>query len=222
MVTWTNGFIANLPELVTATIIDAATQTALTASADAFIDAYNTANNEFTRTRATIYIKNEKKADWLRSVRVVVDQIQVNPLTTDAMRANLGITVRRVPSPVPAPTTSPTITLTSETGRRVKVTMRDRTSTGRGRPAGVEGITVLTYVGEDAPKSTSDWSFAGNTSTMEMTTQFPANTPAGAKVWVTAFYFNPRKQSGPAAVPVSTNLLDNGVNQESSTMRLAA
>ena len=30
----------------------------------------------------------------------------------------------------------------------------------------------------------------------------PADTAAGAKVWLTAFYFNERKQNGPACAPV--------------------
>jgi hypothetical protein len=34
----------------------------------------------------------------------------------------------------------------------------------------------------------------------------------GAAVWITAFWFNPRKQSGPAAEPVSANLPGGSVS----------
>ena len=35
---------------------------------------------------------------------------------------------------------------------------------------------------------------------------FPGTTPAGSKVWFTAFWFNNRKQDGPAATPIGINI----------------
>jgi hypothetical protein len=39
---------------------------------------------------------------------------------------------------------------------------------------------------------------------------FPATVASGATVWLSAFWFNPRKQPGPACDPVSANLPGGG------------
>ena len=36
--------------------------------------------------------------------------------------------------------------------------------------------------------------------------EFPATVAAGAQVWLCAFWFNPRSQSGPACQPISAYL----------------
>jgi hypothetical protein len=41
---------------------------------------------------------------------------------------------------------------------------------------------------------------------MSISVVFPASVAPGSKVWLTAFFFNPRALSGPAATPVSTYL----------------
>ncbi len=41
-----------------------------------------------------------------------------------------------------------------------------------------------------------------------MDVQIPASVTAGSKVWLTAFWFNARKQSSPAALPESTRVSD--------------
>src|SRR5258706_406301 len=58
----------------------------------------------------------------------------------------------------------------------------------------------------NAATEEADWTFQGNTPRTSMNVTFPGATPAGAKVWFTAFWFNPRKQSGPAATPLGINL----------------
>ncbi len=49
----------------------------------------------------------------------------------------------------------------------------------------------------------SEWTFEGVASKTILDVTFPAGTAAGAKAWFTAFWFNSRKQNGPAASPVS-------------------
>jgi hypothetical protein len=67
----------------------------------------------------------------------------------------------------------------------------------------VNGAAVFTYVGATPPADTSDWTFVGNTARTSFDVELPATMPAGATMWITAFWFNPRKQSGPAATPTS-------------------
>ena len=61
-------------------------------------------------------------------------------------------------------------------------------------------------MGETAPSTESDWTFQGNTNKTTIDVSFPPTVEPGAKVWFTAFFYNGRKQSGLAAVAVSTNL----------------
>jgi hypothetical protein len=61
-------------------------------------------------------------------------------------------------------------------------------------------------VGATAAADISAWKFEGNTGRTNVEVVFPSTVAAGAVVWLTAFWFNGRKQSGPACAPVSTNV----------------
>ena len=78
--------------------------------------------------------------------------------------------------------------------------------TRRGKPAGVDGLSVFSFVGTSAPTDEANWKFEGNTTRTVVDVLFPATVVPGAKVWFTAFYFNARKQRGPAATAVGTNI----------------
>ncbi len=80
-----------------------------------------------------------------------------------------------------------------------------------GKPAGVSGASIFSYVEATAPSDISAWKFEGNTGKTAVVV-FPNTTAAGATVWLTAFWFNPRKQSGPACTPVSTNVQRGSVS----------
>jgi hypothetical protein len=99
------------------------------------------------------------------------------------------------------------------TGYTVKIKLHDSASgSKRGKPAGVSGASVFSYAGATAPADISAWKFEGNTSKTAVEVAFPNTTAAGATVWLTAFWFNPRKQSGPACSPVNTNLQGGSVS----------
>ena len=65
---------------------------------------------------------------------------------------------------------------------------------------------MFSFVGEEAPTTGAGWNFEGNTTRTMVNVAFPATITPGSKVWFTAFWFNPRALSGPAATPVGTNL----------------
>jgi hypothetical protein len=95
----------------------------------------------------------------------------------------------------------------------VKLRIHGGKSLGRGKPPGVKGSSILSYVGENAPDEMSQWKFEGNTTRSTLDVEFPPTVPAGAKVWLTAFWFNPRMQSGQACTPQFTNLQYGGLSQ---------
>lgn len=145
---------------------------------------------------------------------------QAFPSITNAQRAELGLRIPSTgPSPIPAPTSAPEFAVVSTFGRTVKIRLRDAENPGRrGKPEGTQGATILMYTGESAPDTTnintippsdpSSWSFLLNTSTTIVDLDIPAHVAAGAKVWITAFWFNNRKEAGPAATPQSARIND--------------
>ena len=65
----------------------------------------------------------------------------------------------------------------------------------------------MSHIGETTPADISDWKMEGSVGRMnKINVVFDPALAAGTKVWLTAFYFSPRKQSGVAAVPISVRL----------------
>jgi hypothetical protein len=152
--------------------------------------------------------KNSTKFDLTQTARELYGFVQDSLTVTDAQKIELGVVVRDVePSPVPPPSSDPGIEIVSTVGRTVKIRLVDKTTTGRrGRPLGVIGAAVFSHVGPTAPADISGWTFRGNTGRTEVDVDFPSTVANGATVFLTAFWFNDRKQSGPAAAPISVNL----------------
>ncbi len=176
----------------------------------AFAAAYTTANEPMTRTPPAIQIKNDAMEALIEEVRSLVNIVQGHPGTTNGMRRDLGITVPDTePTPVPPPEYAPGLDIVSTIGRTVHLRLYDSTNPERrGRPDGVDGATVLTYLGATppAPEDLDAWKFEGNLSRTATSITFPPTVDSGATAWFTAFWFNPRKQSGPAALPISTQI----------------
>ena len=177
---------------------------------EAFILAYNTANDPLTRSPANIAAKNTAKEELIENARMLARIVQAAPGISAAQRESLGLTVPDVePSPIPVPDAAPAIEIMSAVGRLVKIRLWDTENPdNRGKPAGVSGATVLTYIGAapPAPEDIAAWKFETNISKTTTTVEFPPTVPSGATAWFTAFWFNPRKQSGPATLPVSAQI----------------
>ena len=62
------------------------------------------------------------------------------------------------------------------------------------------------------PSDPTQYEYEGSTSRTTVDILFPESVVPGTQVWLTAFWFNGRKQSGPAATPVSTNVQGGGVS----------
>jgi hypothetical protein len=72
----------------------------------------------------------------------------------------------------------------------------------------VQGATVLYHVGEMPSDDPSQWIFGRNVSRTHFALDIPVPVPAGSKVWLTAFWFNARKESSPGSTPMSTRISD--------------
>jgi hypothetical protein len=175
---------------------------------DAFNTAYIAAVNDASNSSSAIVAKNTAKTALIANARLLARIVQAAPAVTNAQKSDLGLTVRDTgPSPIPPPASAPDIDIISATGNTVRIRLHDPSNpTRRGKPAGVDGAAIFSFVGATAPDEQSDWKFEGNITRTSVDVVFPSGTAAGAKVWFTAFWFNERKQNGPAATPVGINI----------------
>lgn len=208
LVTWSTNF----DTLITANPViyglDIAQAAAYAALHTAFVGAYQKANDPSRRTPSSIVSKNDAKDVLIASARDLAGIVQNFPGITDVLRSDLGITVPDTePTPIPRPSDPPEIDIVSAIARTVRLRLHDFNSpTTRGKPHGVAGAAVFSFVGATAPVELEDWQFEGNTTRTIVDVDFAPEVANGATVWLTAFWFNPRAQSGPAAQPVSTNI----------------
>ena len=139
--------------------------------------------------------------------------VQAAPLVTDAQKFSLGLNVRAAPTPVPPPSTSPNLDVVSVTAWTVKIKLHDAASgKKRGRPPGVKGVAVFSCVAAAPPTDLNDWHFEGNTGKTTIDVAFSNTVASGAKAWLTAFWFNPRMESGPACTPVPVTVQGGSVS----------
>lgn len=206
LVTWSLNFSTRITATPTAFGLTAPQATAYGALHDAFVAAYNVSSAEATNSTSAVLTKNTARTSLTANARMLAGIVQKYPAITDAQRADLGLNVKASPAPVPPPALAPDIDIVSVAGNTVRIKLHNSATLHRAKPTGVKGAAVFSFVGPVAPSTEAAWTFQGNTTQTVIDVEFPAETPPGSKVWFTAFWFNPRAQSGPAASPVSTNV----------------
>lgn len=213
-VTFTQNFASKIATGFATYSLTTAQATAYGTLSTAFINAYNVAQADATRSPMNINLKNVAKKNLIANLRMLCKIIQNAPTTTNAMRIDLGIPQRgTTPTPIPPPSLSPGIVVTKAVNRTISVRLFDPQNPKKtAKPAGVSGITVFSFVGSAPPTDIGAWKYEGSSSVMKFDIEFAPSVPNGATVWLTAFFFNNRKQSGVAATPISANLPGGGVS----------
>jgi hypothetical protein len=124
--------------------------------------------------------KDAARAALEKEVRPVTNFVQGYPKTTNADRAEMGITVRDTsPSPAPAPTSRPLAIV--DVGARLTHQLRlvdESTPTRRARPKGVQRAEVfvaLTAPGQPAPANPGDYRYIGSVTRGETTLSFESD-----------------------------------------------
>lgn len=179
----------------------------------AYATAYAAVQDDVTRSPTNIVIKNERREALVTLTQQMVNIIQAYPGTTDDMRSAMGITIRdNTTTPKPVPATAPVIIIKEVDAWTVSLRLQDVNSTSRAKPKDVSGAAVFTYVGPTPPVDVADWKFEGNVTRTSTQVVFPSALEPGTTVWMTAMWFNPTAESGPAATPVSTKINWGGMN----------
>jgi hypothetical protein len=188
----------------------------------AVLTAFNTALTTYStalaacdpgqRSKASVAAKNTARAALVTQCRSLINLVDANLSVTNAQKIELGIKVRGTPAPIPAPAYSPTLKVESVDKWTVWVKLSDAEDSGkRGKPDGVFGAAVYSYVGINPPSEIGAWRFEGNVGRVKFAIPFAATLAPGTRVWLTAQWFNGRKQAGPACDPVATNLQGGSV-----------
>lgn len=221
LVTWTGDFLTTLQTKPANYFNVPASRIAeYVTTRNRFVNAYNTATNPNTRTGPAIEAKNVAKATLIRSTRSIVDEVQAWAQTTNEMRRELGITERgKKPTPSPIPP-MPFVKVESVNGRDVTLNLQQSRTT-KGKPRGAIGANIMVAYGDEMPTSETGWAFAATTGRTKVTVNLNAVTEA-TTVWITAFWFNGRKQTSQAATPVSVSLGATAVVPVSMKIRKAA
>jgi hypothetical protein len=211
LVTWANNFNAKIKANPTQYGLTAGMATAFETLHTAWNTAYQTAKDPDTNSKSNTAAKNSAKeamVDGEGGIRALARTVQGFAAITPELLTELGLTVRDTePSPIPAPSTAPVLTVVSRFNRTVKIKLKDAANPdNRGRPDGVDGALVFAHVGENPPVGMDNWSLKANATKTTVDITFPDSVPASAKVWITAYWYNPRGASGPACAPVSTNI----------------
>jgi hypothetical protein len=168
------------------------------------------------RSKGAVTTKNQSRTLMKTQARFVINSVNANPSVTDQMKQDAGITVRKQPQPKRAITTAPAITVADRTGTTMTVLLKaDKSDKRRGKPADADGAALFSYVGATPPQDINAWENRGYSGQTRWEIDF-ASAPAGAQVWLTAFWYNARG-AGPGATPVTTYVA--GANMSKGTMR---
>lgn len=214
LVTWASDFAANVAAIGPAAIgLTPAQQTDLQAKVDDFVAAYGVATNMATRTRPAIQTKDLLKRQMVQTIRQLAGVIQKHPGTTDAQRAQLGLTIPAERQSVGIPGEAPDMDIVSVIGRVVRSRVHSAQSASRrGKPPYCIGCVVYSYVGATPPTDPAEWRHEGMTTKTTFDVTFPDSVPNGSTVFLTARWVNEKLQAGPSCEPVST-ILQGGAAQ---------
>ena len=209
LLSWSTDFIARLTSSPGKFGATAPQCVAYQALHDAFASSYALATSTNGNSKHNIEIKNNAKEALLNSPNgawALVNIIQASPVMDNDKRVELNIRVADVdPTPVPIPTERPNIDVVAVNG--YTITVRLHGDGVKGKPAKVKGASIFTHVGPTAPTEMTGWTFQKSTTKNSAQLTVPSTTPNGALVWITAFWFNNRMQSGPATLPaISVNI----------------
>lgn len=171
---------------------------------DAFDVLYTKANHPSTRTPVVVEEKNRAKAALIGEARRISAWIQAQISTTDEMRRTLGLTVpKKTAQRIKRPSEPPTVHITGVDGFRARLLLVPVGSDRPHKPEGVAGAAVFRFVGDEPPRDLHEWTFVGNVSTARSEIEVPSSANGVAQVWLSACWYNPRGEYGPASQAVS-------------------
>lgn len=185
-------------------------------------DTYVAANDAVTeafemgvRSKPLTAARKSARDALLQYGRHLYKVVQGFPGLTPQQLAGLGVHVIDVePTPIPPPATAPLLNVLLVMGNIVRIKLSNAAEqASRARPAGTIGATVVSHVGENPPAQLNQWKLEGSIGRNITDVVFDANLAPGTKVWISAYWFNNRKEAGPMAPAISANIGGGAIQQ---------
>ena len=186
-----------------------------------YASAIQTAYQPDTNSTTARVIKRETKRTMKQEARRLARIIRAAGVD-DAKLSQLGLHIPdRTLTPGNTPEAAPKVNLGRCIDGILPIRLSDRESERRGRPPGTAGAVVFVHYGDEAPPSVETWGKQMLTGRTRLSIIIAPGTPMGTRVWITACWLGTRLQRGPAAMPVSTQVL-GGAFGVPTGLRLAA
>src|SRR5687768_6902946 len=149
LVTWSANFNALIGASAVSYGLTVAQATSYDLKHDLYAAAFQTASDTSTRTPSTVIAKDVARAALVAEARMLARIIQATPSVTAEQKSDLRLTVRdSEPSPIGPPAAAPGISIVSISATAVKIRLQDVVNPDRrGKPAGVAGASVFSYIG---------------------------------------------------------------------------
>jgi hypothetical protein len=124
---------------------------------------------------------------------------------TPSQKFDLGISPRDTPhTPIPVPATAPVLKVRKRSGTMIQVQLSEDGSLRRGRPRGVDGARVYSFIGTAPPTDNDAWVLEGQSTRTLVDLTFAADTAPGTSIFLTACWYNPRGEVSQACQPIQT------------------
>jgi hypothetical protein len=217
LLAWSTTFAAYITANAAAVGLLPAQSTQYQAYHDDFDAKLAVSANPATRTRGTIEATGASRTTLKAYARELARIVNAFPATTNQQRLDMGLNPRAgEATPINPPTEPPALEVLGAIGRILKLRLHAINSAGRGKPDGVAGASVFSFVGAAPPPDITEWVFQGSTTRTSFDVEFAPTVPAGAQVWLCAFWYSPRAQPGPASQPISAYLAGGVVAAEAA------
>ena len=150
--------------------------------------------------------KNDARKALVENARLLSNIIYGQGLP-DGDLLELGLTVKKQPTPQPAPQQAPDLDFIGVAGSKLRLRVHNNETVSRRRmPEGVTGSWVWSFVGPVPPLDFQQWKWEGSFTRRVVTLDFGMEVEPGMKVWVTAAWINRKGQLGPVASPLEARL----------------
>jgi hypothetical protein len=207
LLSWATSFSAKISDSPQSVGLVASQSTQFASYLSAFSADLAVSEDPTTRTRGSIEKRRQSAAQLKAYARELARIINAFPATTNEVRLNLGLTPRKETiGPSEVPDEAPLLEVVEARGRLLKCRLHTQDSARRGKLPSAAGATIFSYIGSAPPADISLWKFEGSSTRCNFTLEFPPTVPAGAQVWLCAFWYSPTAASGPACQPITAYL----------------
>ncbi len=201
---WQGNFIATLTNYLTDLGLTAEEITPITTAQTTWTTAYNNHIAAQSAAESARQDKDDSRKQYKSLLRQLVNQLQVNPQMTDAMRQGLGITVSKsTASSLGEPTTRPIPRVELKGRYQLEIHFVDETTpTRKAKPSGVMGSEIWLKIGDPPPTDPQELTFVALDTATPYVMEFK-----GEDVGKTAYFMlrwvNRKGESGPWSQTVS-------------------